>query len=221
MFSFSYANDLFTHPFSAYVSLSDLMPKLNIAVPSATRLKVAAHTKSLCSPSPCTSRTCMQMPHSPHKNMLPHQLMLGLEWLLPSDTPRKYAPPCQLMLVLHSQCLSVERCCILFGFQHRTLPHFTKNNFSPEVHGFVKNSYLQGLTLLEFFFHAMAGCKGLIDTTMKTAETGYIQCWLVKALEDIMPGLFKTHSVTSCLWWGWNGQSFYRAPVHWNLQIDW
>ena len=32
----------------------------------------------------------------------------------------------------------------------------------------------------------MAGCEGLIDTAVKTAETGYIQCRLVKALEDIM-----------------------------------
>jgi len=51
-------------------------------------------------------------------------------------------------------------------------------------------------------FVVMAGCKGLIDTAMKTVETGYIQCRLVKALEDIMTGLFKTHSVTSCLWYG-------------------
>jgi DNA-directed RNA polymerase II subunit RPB1 len=38
----------------------------------------------------------------------------------------------------------------------------------------------------EFFFHAMAGCEGLIDTAVKTAETGYIQRRLVKALEDVM-----------------------------------
>jgi DNA-directed RNA polymerase II subunit RPB1 len=38
----------------------------------------------------------------------------------------------------------------------------------------------------EFFFHAMAGREGLIDTAVKTAETGYIQRQLVKALEDIM-----------------------------------
>ncbi|KAF5323647.1 hypothetical protein D9758_017141 [Tetrapyrgos nigripes] len=77
-------------------------------------------------------------------------------------------------------------CCIPFGFHHRTLPHFTKDDFSPEAHGFVENSYLHGLTLQEFFFHAMAGREGLIDTAVKTAETGYIQRRLVKALEDVM-----------------------------------
>ncbi|KAJ7500689.1 RNA polymerase II largest subunit [Mycena galericulata] len=75
---------------------------------------------------------------------------------------------------------------IPFGFRHRTLPHFTKDDFSPEARGFVGNSYLRGLTPQEFFFHAMAGREGLINTAIKTAETGYIQRRLVKALEDVM-----------------------------------
>ncbi|KAJ7447345.1 RNA polymerase II largest subunit [Mycena galericulata] len=75
---------------------------------------------------------------------------------------------------------------IPFGFRHRTLPHFTKDDFSPEARGFAGNSYLRGLTPQEFFFHAMAGREGLIDTAIKTAETGYIQRRLVKALEDVM-----------------------------------
>jgi len=81
---------------------------------------------------------------------------------------------------------SVEGKRIPFGFRHRTLPHFSKDDFSPESRGFVENSYLRGLTPQEFFFHAMAGREGLIDTAVKTAETGYIQRRLVKALEDVM-----------------------------------
>jgi DNA-directed RNA polymerase II subunit RPB1 len=81
---------------------------------------------------------------------------------------------------------SVEGKRIPFGFKYRTLPHFTKDDYSPEARGFVENSYLRGLTPQEFFFHAMAGREGLIDTAVKTAETGYIQRRLVKALEDVM-----------------------------------
>ncbi len=81
---------------------------------------------------------------------------------------------------------SVEGKRIPFGFKYRTLPHFTKDDYSPESRGFVENSYLRGLTPTEFFFHAMAGREGLIDTAVKTAETGYIQRRLVKALEDVM-----------------------------------
>jgi DNA-directed RNA polymerase II subunit RPB1 len=81
---------------------------------------------------------------------------------------------------------SVEGKRIPFGFKYRSLPHFTKDDYSPESRGFVENSYLRGLTPTEFFFHAMAGREGLIDTAVKTAETGYIQRRLVKALEDVM-----------------------------------
>lgn len=81
---------------------------------------------------------------------------------------------------------NVEGKRIPFGFKFRTLPHFTKDDHSPESRGFVENSYLRGLTPQEFYFHAMGGREGLIDTAVKTAETGYIQRRLVKALEDVM-----------------------------------
>jgi DNA-directed RNA polymerase II subunit RPB1 len=38
--------------------------------------------------------------------------------------------------------------------------------------GYVENSYLKGLTPQEFFFHAMGGREGLIDTAVKTSDTG-------------------------------------------------
>ena len=55
----------------------------------------------------------------------------------------------------------------------------------PEAKGFVANSFFSGLTPTEFFFHAMGGREGLVDTAVKTAETGYMQRRLVKALEDL------------------------------------
>ncbi|VAI24335.1 unnamed protein product [Triticum turgidum subsp. durum] len=81
---------------------------------------------------------------------------------------------------------NVEGKRIPFGFAGRTLPHFSQNDNGPESRGFVQNSYLRGLTPEEFFFHAMGGREGLIDTAVKTSETGYIQRRLVKAMEDIM-----------------------------------
>lgn len=81
---------------------------------------------------------------------------------------------------------NVEGKRIPLNFNRRTLPHFTKDDFGPESRGFVENSYLSGLTPQEFFFHAMGGREGLIDTAVKTSETGYIQRRLVKALEDVM-----------------------------------
>lgn len=60
-----------------------------------------------------------------------------------------------------------------------------QDDYGPESRGFVENSYLRGLTPQEFFFHAMGGREGLIDTAVKTSSTGYIQRRLVKAMEDL------------------------------------
>ncbi|KAN0031933.1 hypothetical protein ACTFIV_005803 [Dictyostelium citrinum] len=89
----------------------------------------------------------------------------------------------QMMACVGQQNVEGKR--IPFGFQSRTLPHFTKDDYGPESRGFVENSYLRGLTPQEFFFHAMGGREGLIDTAVKTSETGYIQRRLVKAMEDV------------------------------------
>lgn len=80
---------------------------------------------------------------------------------------------------------NVEGKRIPFGFRKRTLPHFIKDDYGPESRGFVENSYLAGLNPSEFFFHSMGGREGLIDTAVKTAETGYIQRRLIKAMESV------------------------------------
>jgi DNA-directed RNA polymerase II subunit RPB1 len=74
---------------------------------------------------------------------------------------------------------------IPYGFENRTLPHFTKYDDSPGARGFVESSYINGLSPQELFFHAMGGRVGLIDTAVKTSTTGYIQRRLIKGLEDL------------------------------------
>jgi len=71
------------------------------------------------------------------------------------------------------------------GFHHRTLPHFPKAARQPASKGFVSNSFFSGLTPTEFIFHAMSGREGLVDTAVKTAETGYMSRRLMKSLEDL------------------------------------
>jgi DNA-directed RNA polymerase beta' subunit len=89
----------------------------------------------------------------------------------------------QMISCLGQQSIDGKR--VPYGFDNRTLPHFSKYDDSPEARGFVKNSYISGLTAPELFFHAMGGRMGLIDTAVKTASTGYIQRRLVKGLEDL------------------------------------
>ncbi|KAI6183781.1 DNA-directed RNA polymerase subunit [Aphelenchoides bicaudatus] len=71
------------------------------------------------------------------------------------------------------------------GFEFRCLPIFQRHDRSPVARGFVENSFYSGLTPTEMFYHTMAGREGLVDTAVKTAETGYMQRRLVKCLEDL------------------------------------
>jgi DNA-directed RNA polymerase beta' subunit len=90
----------------------------------------------------------------------------------------------QMISCLGQQNVDGKR--IPYGFEDRTLPHFTKYDDSPSARGFVENSFISGLTPEELFFHAMGGRVGLIDTAVKTSTTGYIQRRLIKGLEDLM-----------------------------------
>jgi DNA-directed RNA polymerase II subunit RPB1 len=89
----------------------------------------------------------------------------------------------QMISCLGQQNVDGKR--IPYGFEHRTLPHFTKFDDTPGARGFVESSYISGLTPEELFFHAMGGREGLIDTAVKTSQTGYIQRRLIKGLEDL------------------------------------
>jgi DNA-directed RNA polymerase II subunit RPB1 len=90
----------------------------------------------------------------------------------------------QMISCLGQQNVDGKR--IPYGFENRTLPHFTKYDDTPGARGFVESSYINGLTPQELFFHAMGGRVGLIDTAVKTSTTGYIQRRLIKGLEDLM-----------------------------------
>ncbi|MFX1566478.1 MAG: DNA-directed RNA polymerase subunit A', partial [Promethearchaeota archaeon] len=71
------------------------------------------------------------------------------------------------------------------GYRRRTLPHFTQGDLSPQARGFVEASYRKGLNPIEFFFHAMGGREGLVDTAVRTSTSGYMQRRLINALQDI------------------------------------
>merc|ERR1712194_193463 len=87
------------------------------------------------------------------------------------------------MACVGQQAVGGER--IKDGFVNRTLPHFRYHSLTPPAKGFVANSFYSGLTATEFIFHTMGGREGLVDTAVKTAETGYMARRLMKALEDL------------------------------------
>lgn len=89
----------------------------------------------------------------------------------------------QMVALVGQQIISGSR--VPNGFQDRSLPHFPKKSKDPPSKGFVRNSFFSGLEPTEFLFHAISGREGLVDTAVKTAETGYMQRRLMKALEDL------------------------------------
>ena len=77
----------------------------------------------------------------------------------------------QMIALLGQQSIEGKR--IAYGFQDRTLPHFKRYEDGAAARGFIESSFVKGLTPAEFFFHAMTGREGLIDTAVKsvTADT--------------------------------------------------
>jgi len=71
------------------------------------------------------------------------------------------------------------------GYNNRALPHYKENDTNPDARGFVKSNYREGLSTLEFFFHAMGGREGLVDTAVRTQQSGYMQRRLINALEHL------------------------------------
>jgi len=89
----------------------------------------------------------------------------------------------QMAAAVGQQAVRGER--INRGFEDRTLSHFPRNDLTAPARGFVENSYTTGLTPTEFFFHAMGGREGLVDTAVRTSKSGYLQRRLINALSEL------------------------------------
>jgi len=90
---------------------------------------------------------------------------------------------CQMISCVGQQSIDNKR--IPYNYTNRTLPHYAQFDDSMEARGFVENSFIEGLTPEELYFHAMSGRVGIIDTAVKTSTTGYIQRRLIKGMEDL------------------------------------
>ena len=89
----------------------------------------------------------------------------------------------QMTAALGQQSVRGKR--IQNGYHERASSHFKWGDKSPDSKGFVKSNYRDGLNPTEFFFHAMGGREGLVDTAVRTQQSGYMQRRLVNALEHI------------------------------------
>ena len=90
----------------------------------------------------------------------------------------------QMMCLVGAQTIDGQK-KVPMGFTDRSLPHYPRYESGTESRGFITSNFLNGLNPQEFFFHAMAGREGVIDTAVKTANSGYLQRKLVKSMEDL------------------------------------
>ncbi|MCS7097671.1 MAG: DNA-directed RNA polymerase subunit A' [Candidatus Methanomethyliaceae archaeon] len=88
-----------------------------------------------------------------------------------------------IMACVGQQSIRGER--IHRGYYNRSLPHFKPGDLGAKAHGFVYSSYKDRLNPIEFFFHSMGGREGLVDTAVRTSQSGYMQRRLINALQDL------------------------------------
>ena len=67
----------------------------------------------------------------------------------------------------------------------KTLPSFKPFETNVRAGGYITDRFLTGGKPQEYFFHAMAGREGLIDTAVKTSRSGYLQRCLIKGMEGL------------------------------------
>ncbi|KAL8734969.1 MAG: hypothetical protein Q9181_003001 [Wetmoreana brouardii] len=67
----------------------------------------------------------------------------------------------------------------------KTLPSFKPFDTRLRAGGYVADRFLTGIKPQEYYFHAMAGREGLIDTAVKTSRSGYLQRCLIKGMEGL------------------------------------
>lgn len=68
---------------------------------------------------------------------------------------------------------------------NRSTPYSAQYDDFGESRGFVLNSFYSGTTWHEQLLHQMSSIEGLIDTAIKTADSGYIYRRLARLMEDI------------------------------------
>ncbi len=91
----------------------------------------------------------------------------------------------QMAACIGQQSVRGERICRGYTYSNRTLSHFKPGDLGAKARGFVRSSYKKGLSPVEFFFHAAGGREGLVDTAVRTSQSGYLQRRMINALQDL------------------------------------
>jgi DNA-directed RNA polymerase II subunit RPB1 len=72
------------------------------------------------------------------------------------------------------------------NYNNRSLSYYHQNDDRSASRGLIREAFSKGINFPEFNFHLLVSRSGSIDTSIKTADTGYAQRRMIKAMEDIM-----------------------------------
>ncbi|KAI3632983.1 hypothetical protein MIR68_009058 [Amoeboaphelidium protococcarum] len=107
----------------------------------------------------------------------------GMQLMTTSGAKGSNVNVTQISCMLGQQELEGRRVPVMVS--GKTLPSFLAFDLGPRAGGYITGRFLTGIKPQEFYFHAMAGREGLIDTAVKTARSGYLQRCLIKHLEGL------------------------------------
>jgi DNA-directed RNA polymerase subunit A' len=71
------------------------------------------------------------------------------------------------------------------GYYGRILPFFKPGVLNGRERGFVSSSFMKGLEVDEFFQHAIGGRESIVNKSIRTARSGYMQRRLIHAMQDL------------------------------------
>jgi DNA-directed RNA polymerase beta' subunit len=92
----------------------------------------------------------------------------------------------QIMGTLGQQFIMNKRAPMTISNGKRCLAYFSEDDLNPKTRGFCISSFMKGLSPAELFFHQAASREGILDTAIKTSETGTIFRRIVKSLENLV-----------------------------------
>ncbi|MFH1257156.1 MAG: DNA-directed RNA polymerase subunit A' [Candidatus Diapherotrites archaeon] len=72
------------------------------------------------------------------------------------------------------------------GFKKRVITLNKKDDVGVIAGGFIPHSFMQGMDAFEYFFHAMGGRQGEVDTGVSTKVSGYLYRRLANSLKDLV-----------------------------------
>jgi DNA-directed RNA polymerase II subunit RPB1 len=92
----------------------------------------------------------------------------------------------QIIGSLGQQFIINKRAPLTISDGRRCIPYFNEDDLDPRSRGFCVSSFMKGLSPAELFFHQAASREGILDTAIKTSDTGTIFRRLVKSLENLV-----------------------------------